>query len=236
MRPDRSFVLLVVLLLTLFGSIVEVAKAQNLPAGPLRISPESRELIIYYETGGVGYYNAKLARPTVPPAPSGVTIGIGYDLGYNSKDQIAADWSPYLPAAQVARLQSVAGLKGEWAKAALPRVRDIHIPWETALQVYEKRTVPRFASMTERAYPGITAMPAHIQGVMLSTSFNRGTDFVGDRRRELRWTRDDIAHGNMVQLPSYQLQMRRLWPNTLGLQRRYSAHAGLMQRELDSNH
>jgi hypothetical protein len=208
---------------------------QDLAAGNLRISSESRELILYYETGGCSYYNARLKRPTVPPAPSGVTIGIGYDCGFNSREQIAADWGPYLPASQIARLQSVAGLKGAWAKAALPRVRDIVVPWEVAVKVYESRTVPRFAKLTERAYPGVLALPSHMQGVMLSTSFNRGTDFVGDRRRELRWTRDDIAHGSTAKLPAYQLQMRRLWPTTLGLQRRYSAHAGLMQRAIDES-
>lgn len=238
MRPDRAFVLLVIVLSVLagcLGLLAGRASGQDLAAGGLRISPESRELILYYETGGCGYYNSRLSRPTVPPAPSGVTIGIGYDLGFNTKEQIAADWGPYLPAEQVARLQSVAGLKGAWAKSALPRVRDIRIPWEIAIQVYEKRTVPRFARMTEQAYPGITGMPAHVQGVMLSTTFNRGASFAGDRRRELRWTRDDIERGSLVKLPAYQLQMRRLWPDILGLQRRYTAHAGLMQRVLDES-
>jgi len=203
-----------------------------IPAGNLSISPESHDLIIEYETGGRSGYNP---RPEVPPGASGVTIGVGYDCGYNTAAQIAADWGGVLPAAQVARLQTVAGRTGAMARAILPRVADIRVPWEAALKVYETRTVPRFARDTERAYPGILRLAPTIQGVMLSTSFNRGTAFSPyARRRELVWSRDDIAAGRVANLPSYQLQMRRLWPSIPGLQRRYAAHAGLMQKAINS--
>lgn len=207
---------------------------ETLPAGGLTISRTSEDMILYYETGGQTYYSSRLKRPTVPPGASGITIGIGYDLGYNSPAQIAADWGAFLPAAQVARLQTVAGLTRTGARAALIRVKDIMIPWETAVAVYRIKTVPRFAGMTERAYPGITAMHPHVQGVVLSTSFNRGTAFSPyDRRKELVWTRDDVKAGKPDRLADYQMQMRRLWPTIPGLQKRYAAHAGLMQRAVD---
>ncbi len=202
----------------------------SLPVHALEPSREALEMIIHYETGGEAYYRAKLQRPTVPPAPSGVTIGCGYDLGYNTREAIAEDWSALLPPAQVARLQSCAGLKGAAATAALPRVRDIIIPWAAAIRVYESRTLPRFSRLTEQAYPGILRMHPHVQGVILSTSYNRGTSFTGDRRLELRLTRDDIAAGRTARLPDHQLRMRRLWPGIPGLQKRYAAHAGLMRR------
>jgi hypothetical protein len=209
-------------------------QANTLPAGDMRISPESRELILYYETGGQGYYQAKLQRPTVPPGASGITIGIGYDLGYNTPSQIRADWGGVLPAPQVDRLAGVAGRTGANARAALSRVRDIVIPWEAAVKVYEGKTVPRFAALTVKAYPGILTTPPDIQGVMLSTSFNRGTAFSPyERRKELVWTRDDIRAARLAKLPDYQLSMRRLWPTIRGLQKRYAAHAGLMQKALD---
>ena len=205
----------------------------TLRALALEPSAESKAMGIHDETGGEGYYTARLQRPTVPPAPSGITIGCGYDLGYNTATRIAEDWSPHLTPAQVRRLQSVAGLRGAAAKAALPRVRDILVPWSAAMAVYDSRTTPRFIRLTESAYPGILRAHPHIQGVLLSTTFNRGTAMDGDRRRELRWTRDDIAAARYADLPSYQLQMRRLWPAIPGLQKRYAAHAGLIQRGLD---
>ncbi len=207
-------------------------RADTIKAGDLTISPASKELILYYEVGGASYYSSQLERPTVPPGFSGITIGIGYDLGYNSKAQIKADWGDKLPSAQVARLQNVAGKTGASARAALGSVRDIRIPYATAIQVYDQRTVPRFAALTKNAYPGLTKMNPDIQGVILSTSFNRGTSFSGDRRRELLWTRNDIASGKVEKLSSYQLQMRRLWPSIKGLQRRYTAHAGLIDKSL----
>lgn len=208
------------------------AWGQTIPAGNLRISVASRDLIIEYETGGRSGYNP---RPEVPPGYSGVTIGVGYDCGYNTAAQIAADWGGVLPPAQVARLQGVAGKTGAMARAVLARVQDIRVPWDAALKVYEAKTVPRFARETEKAYPGIIKLAPAIQGVMLSTSFNRGTAMSPyERRKELVWSRDDIAAGKVSRLPSYQLQMQRLWPAIRGLQRRYAAHAGLMQRAINS--
>lgn len=204
----------------------------DLKAGPLTISKASKDIIIYYEVGGASYYTSRLQFPTVPPGFSGITIGIGYDLGYNSRDQIQKDWGGKLPQAQVDRLKGVAGLKQASAKAALARVKDIRIPWDTALAVYDERTVPRFAALTAKAYPGLKNMNPDIQGIILSTSFNRGTSFAGDRRRELLWTRNDVKIGKADKLGTYQLQMRRLWPNILGLQRRYTAHAGLIEKSL----
>ncbi len=207
-------------------------RAEDLAAGNLRISPESRELIIYYETGGEAYYRRYEQHPEVPPGASGVTIGVGYDCGYNTAAQIASDWNAYLDPGQIMRLQSVAGKRGAMARAVLARVRDIIVPWESALAVYESKTVPRFAAMTEHTYPGITLAPPDIQGVMLSTTFNRGTDLREKRRQELLWSRCDIITGNYTRLPDYQIGMRRLWPGIPGLLRRYAAHAGLMQRAL----
>lgn len=206
-----------------------VSRAESLRAGPLAISPESWDLIIYYETGGPLYYTKSLQRPCVPPGESGITIGVGYDLRFNTPVQIRADWGGVLPARDVERLAACAGLSHADSQARVGSVRDIVIPWEAALQVFKNRTVPRFAAMTAAAYPGVLAAPANVQGVMLSTSFNRGTAMAGDRRRELRWSRDDIGRGSYVKLPEYQLQMRRLWPTIAGLRKRYTAHAGLMQ-------
>jgi len=208
-----------------------VIQGDIVAAGNLRISQQSKDLILYYETGGQAYYSSRLERLTVPPGSSGITGGIGYDFGYNSAAQIKADWSGYLPDAQVKRLQSVAGLKTAKAKAALARVRDIRIPWNVAVAVYQAKTVPRFAKITESTYPGLLQTHPHIQGVMLSTTFNRGSSFSPyERRKELVWCRDDIRARKTAKLSSYHLQMRRLWPNIAGLQKRYAAHAALLDK------
>ncbi len=200
----------------------------------LEVSPEAKNMCIEFETGGQAYYTSSLQRPTVPPGASGVTIGVGYDLGYNTRSQILADWGGLLSDSHVARLQSVSGKTGASARAALGSVRDIIVPWDKATIVYDKRTTPRFVALTEATYPGILNMHPHIQGVMLSTTFNRGSALSPyERRKELVWSRDSILEGNYWLLPGYQLKMRRLWPNIRGLTRRYTAHAALMQRGVD---
>ena len=225
--------------LSFFGLILAMAVVSspklistNLKAGDLTISQASRDLILYYEVGGAAEYVRTLQHPEVPPGASGITIGIGCDCGYNTAAQIRDDWAGKLPPAQVERLASVAGKTQGNARAALSRVRDIRIPYDTAVEVYESRTVPRFAKLTKDTYPGVTNTNPDIQGVMLSTTFNRGNSLSGDRRRELRWCRDDIQANKVEKLSSYQLQMRRLWPTIKGLQRRYTAHAGLIDNSL----
>lgn len=232
MNPSTSLTISAASILAAFALAPSPSPtAANLtPAGPLAISREAGDLIVYYETGGKAYYESRLRQPTVPPGASGVTIGIGYDLGYNTAGQIGADWTGAIPAAHVARLQTVAGRTGASARTALARVRDIIIPWEAARTVYERKTVPRFGSLAAAAFPGVTHLHPSIQGVILSTVFNRGTSMTGDRRREMRASRDDIAAGRTDRLPGHQLAMRRLWPTIAGLQKRYAAHAAMIER------
>ena len=51
------------------------------------ISKKSLEMIIHHEIGGRAYYEKKLQAPIWAGGESGVTIGMGYDLGYNSEKQ-----------------------------------------------------------------------------------------------------------------------------------------------------
>lgn len=207
---------------------------KSLKTGELTISTASVDLMVQYEVGGGKvYYDKYLRRPTVPPGFSGITVGIGVDLGYYTRDQIKAMWSGLIPEAHVNRLMNVAGKKSTAARNALSSVKDIQIPWEAALVVFQKQTLPSFSKQTFATYPGLSKLHPHIQGVMLSTTFNRGTSLSGDRRRELLWSRNDIRAGKTSKLPSYQLQMRRLWPSIPGLLKRYTSHAALMQRAID---
>lgn len=218
-----------------FSWLQTPSKAEDgIKSGGLSISQASIDLIIEYEVGGgKGYYDKYLSRPTVPPGFSGTTIGLGVDLGYYTQAQIKDMLNGLIPESQVKRLMLVAGKKGSAAKASLPSVRDIIIPWDVALKVYYEKTIPSFAKLTNTTYPGLSSLHPHIQGVMLSTTFNRGPSLAGDRRKELLWSRNDIKVGKYAKLPSYQLQMRRLWPDIKGLQRRYTSHAALMQRVVD---
>lgn len=204
----------------------------GIPAAPLTLSPEGMQLILDFEVGGGAvYYNRYLIRPSWPGESSGVTIGVGYDLGYNTRAQIAKDWS-MLPAGTLSRLQDCAGIKGAAAKLKTPSVRDILIPWETALHVYQRKTVPRFAGLTESAYPGTRTLHPHIQSAMLSWVFNRGSGITNSARdREKRAIRSSIPSSPPFLPPQFR-SSKRLWTNTPGLIRRREAEAKLIETAL----
>lgn len=185
-----------------------------------RISARGANWIAEFETGGASYYRRFLQAPTYPGGASGVTIGVGYDIGYNTAKQVLADWAGRIPAEALTRLAAVAGLKGDKAKAAVAKVRDIAVPWDAALAVFLERTVPRFGAMTAKAFPGLELLPVPAQEALLSLVFNRGASLSGDSRREMagiadvcaRLKRGEIDQGAaLVAIAQLIEAMKRLW-------------------------
>lgn len=203
----------------------------DIPAGPLRISDEARSLIVEFETGGKAYYQKALAKPSWPGGASGVTVGIGYDVGYNTRSQILADWQA-LPEAQRNALASAAGIKGVAAKSRAAALKWIVVPWDKAESVFVSNTMPRFGNMTDTAFPGVWSKHGHVQGAMLSIVFNRGASMSGDSRREMRQIRVDIAADKVSKVPTQIRSMKRLWygKGLDGLIRRREAEARLVER------
>lgn len=212
-----------------------VSADSPIAAGPLSISAESRDLIVEFETGGRAYYERCLKRPEWPGGASGVTIGIGYDCGYNSRAQILADWSA-LPESYREALANTAGVTGIRAKARAAALRWIIIPWPVAQDVFVAGTMPRFGRMTASAYQGVMGTHGHVQGVMLSIVFNRGSDKRGDRRRELAAIdRDLMADPKRLRdIPAQIRLMKRLWVGRGldGLLLRREAEARLVEKSL----
>ena len=95
----------------------------TLPAGTsMVVSRKGLEAIIQYEVSSKKNYNNKLKTPMWPGGESGVTIGIGYDLGHNSAEKITNDWKKHLSAGDLAKLLKVAKIKGEkaFSKTGIP--------------------------------------------------------------------------------------------------------------------
>lgn len=216
--------------LILMLSMVAACCHAAIPAGPLSISERGRDLIVEYETGGRAYYEKRLQHPTYPGGASGVTVGIGYDCGYNTRAQILADWAK-LPAASRDALAGTAGVKGYAAKVRASAVRWVLVPWTTAQDVFVVRTMPRFGGLTASAFPGVTATHGHVQGAMLSIVFNRGASMSGSSRLEMRNIRGHVAAGRINSIPREIRGMKRLWQNKglPGLIRRREAEAKLIE-------
>jgi hypothetical protein len=179
-------------------------------SGGLDISKEGYNLIIKHEVGGgASYYNRYLRKPCYPGGASGVTIGVGYDLRFNSKAQIAKDWGVLHPDT-VARLQSVSGRQGTSSLAR--SLASISIPYDVALDVFNKNTVPRFAAITRKSYKGVDTLHPHIQSAMLSWCFNRGGGIssTSSRDREKRGMRAAIPTKPGL-LPALFRESKRIW-------------------------
>lgn len=182
------------------------------------LSARALKLIIDYEVGGgEAYYNAALKHPCYPGGESGVTIGIGYDLGYNTSAQFKADWGSYISETEYSRLAAHIGKKGSTAKSAASSVKDIVIPWDDALAVFKQSTVPRFIKETLRAFPGAdTKLNPDAFGALVSLVFNRGGSLSGSSRVEMlnisKAIKGEIKVDNLYTYVADQIiAMKRLW-------------------------
>jgi GH24 family phage-related lysozyme (muramidase) len=223
-----------ILLTLILGFLSLQCEAAFLKSGGLEISKEGYQLILNHEVGGGPvYYTKRLQRPCYPGGASGVTIGVGYDLGYNTREQIDADWA-MLPSETRNRLKACAGLKGAAARRLIPGVRDIIIPWDAARQVFDKNTIPRFAKITNKSYPGTDKLHPHIQSAHLSWVFNRGGGITkSSRDLEKRLIRRDTPNSPKL-LPGHYRASKRIWrgKGLDGLLRRREDEARLIEAGL----
>lgn len=193
-----------------------------------------------YEVGSEEYYNAKCEHPLVPDpeeTESGVTIGIGYDLGQVKAADFRADWEAYLPAVDLAALQLCCGAKGEAAARRLPQARrsaggGIAVPWAQALKQFLERTVPKEWRAAREAFPGVENAPKCVQEALLCLVFNRGPGMEGASRVEMRVIRTKVEHGLWSAIPEELRAMKRLWPEVKQLRERREAEAKYIEEGL----
>ena len=171
-----------------------------------------------------------------PGGASGITIGVGYDLGFATADQFEEDWSPFLSTDEIERLKDVIGLSGDKASQRASEFRDIKIKRADAEQVFKERTLPLYSQRTEAAFPGVDQLPAAAQGALVSLVFNRGAGMNGDSRREMRAVRDAVAEGNLQEIADQIRSMKRLWEgkNLGGLLKRRDAEADLVESAIEN--
>ncbi len=184
--------------------------ATNAPYS-LEVSGLGLSLIVLFEITSEKNYEKRLSRPTWPGEESGVTIGIGYDLGQNDEETIRNDWGGKIPEADLEALLAAAGVTGEEAAAQIDALRHISIPLDLAREVFYIITLPRYARMTRGAYPGVEALPADAQAMLLSLVFNRGTKMEGPRRREMKALKALVQAGDLPGIAAQIRAMKRLW-------------------------
>lgn len=183
------------------------------------LSKAAFDLILYYEVGSESDYNSKYSKPNWPGGQSGVTIGVGYDIGYQSKEQIEADWSGIIPNSDISRITAAAGAKGNNARNAVLDVNDISISWEAAKAIFVKKTLPKYKAECIRAFPSSDKLHPDAFGALVSLVFNRGPSTIGKDREEMGRIRAALL-GQTKGIDIYDyiadqlISMKRIWANT----------------------
>lgn len=195
----------------------------------MNLSDRGIAKIIEWETGGERYYDR---HPEWPGAESGITIGVGWDLGHTPVADTTRAWRGKVDDATLALLVSVSGHKGEAAQTRLPHVRHLVIPWPAALAVFQDITIPTWYLRTLRIYPQAEQLHGDCCAALVSLVFNRGPNLSGDRRREMFAIGEHLRAGNPAAVPDELRKMKRLWPDVAGLRRRRDEEAQLFEAGL----
>ena len=210
-------------------------KLRGLPEPSPDIPTRAVAFIAREEVSSRQYYDTKCARPTWPGGASGVTIGVGYDLGYQGK--FDADWSDLLTPTQMDALRPWLGRQGATASAGPAQLQAVSIPWHAAWTVFIRRSLPGEITLTRATFHGPVAPPPLCLGVLVSLVYNRGTSMTDSQqspgnRKEMRDIRDAVAAGRLGDVPAALRAMKRLWPEGNGLRDRREREAKLFEEGL----
>jgi hypothetical protein len=176
------------------------------------ISKKAIDLIIQHEIGGRAYYEKALQKPTYPGGESGITIGLGYDLGYNTEKQFMEDWSNKINLNFINALRPVIGLKGEKARVMLKgEILQVRVPYVAAYEVFVQKSIPRYFNMTKAIYPALETLNEDTQGALVSMVFNRGNKIEGESRKEMKAIVQLVANKDYEGIAEEIERSKRLW-------------------------
>ena len=202
------------------------------------ISQQAIDLIVYYEVTDEKTYTNRYQRPTWPEGASGVTVGIGYDLGYASRDKIENDWKGKVSALMLDNMILCSGAHGKTAQQLRRVVRPkILVPWKTAMEVFLEGDVPEWTTTVVKKIPKAANLHPHCLGAIVSLAYNRGPSFdnSGGRYKEMRMIKFWITTNQLSKVSAEIRAMKRLWPNVKGLRVRRDAEAKLFELGLQAS-
>ncbi len=199
-------------------SRMEAFVSPTLPALPqgssMRVSQKGMDLLISFEVSSPAQYERNFRHPVWPGGESGITVGIGYDLGYVTRAKASADWQGQVNTPEhLTLLASCAGKKGRTAQTYLSQVRTVDIPYAAALSVFYQVTLPTYARLTRKTYPGVEKLPPDAQSALLSLVYNRGASLSGATRVEMKNIVSLVAARDLKGIAREILNMKRLWVN-----------------------
>lgn len=201
------------------------------------ISERAIKLIVSFEVTSEQMYRRKYQGAIWPKGASGVTVGIGYDVGYVIRAWLYEDWGGLIEPTTLSQLEIAVGKKGEAAGVLLPQLNAFQASWSTAYRQFRERTLPLYIAETTSALPNCDKLSDKSLGALVSLVYNRGASFrnVGDRYSEMRAIRLHMVQERFELIPNELLSMKRIWednPSMRGLLARRELEAKLFQAGL----
>ncbi len=196
------------------------------------------------ETGGLAYYDLVAKAPHYPGESSGITIGVGFDLRYQSRDTFETNWSAYLTSSVINELIYDIGRRGTKKRVAELKSMGIEIPFTIAWNVFLNHTLPNYYDLTQTIYPSLPDLPMLCSSALVSLVYNRGASLSGSRRKEMKSIQSILEKASdgslnnserkqiLLDIENEFVQMRRLWPLNTGLGKRRQEEANLWRRGL----
>ena len=222
------------------GDVIDADLWQRLRALP-EPSPDmptgAVAFIAVQEVGGRDYYDKVGVHPERPPGDSGVTIGVGYDLGY--QENFEKDWAGLLTDQQIAALRPCLGIKGPPAQAMKDALPPITIPWLNAWTQFLRKTLPDQVKLTRATFPlAAQPLPPLCFGMLVDLIYNRGadigpTDGSDNQRLEMFQVQQALKAGRYADIPAFLRAMQTRTKLEQVKQRR-AAEAKLFEQGLTS--
>jgi len=208
------------------------------PGGAPSATPISRaafDLIVEFEVSSRQLYEARYRTPIWPGGQSGVTVGIGYDVGYATGAMLESDFGETIPDRMIDALKTAIGVTGTAARAlAQSLAGEVDVPWAAAISVHRVKVMPRWVGVVERGLPNTSEVGPDCLGALVSLTYNRGASFskAGDRYREMRAIKACMQTRDFDRIPAEFRSMKRIWPTVPGLQKRREREARLFEAGL----
>lgn len=219
------------------GGALEQAPTRARPS-KTPISQRATSLIVSFEVSSPEMYQARYTKPVWPKGESGVTIGIGYDIGYTRAADLKKDWAGYLDDGDIESLRIACGVRGAGARPVAGNLRGVVVPWDVALKQYQNVMQPRYVGIAERALPNFKELSEDCRGALVSLVYNRGASFgipehrdKTGRYKEMRNIKAAMIKQDFASIPQEIRTMKRLWSiNELpGLHKRRDAESVLFE-------
>lgn len=201
------------------------------------ISATAFDLIVEFEVSSEAIYRRKYRGAIWPGGASGVTVGIGYDVGYATVAMLQGDFGGKIPAGMLDALARTIGKTGAEARAlAQGLAGQIDIPWDVAIAVHRDKVLPRWVGLVEHFLPNTGGLGPDSLGALVSLTYNRGASYTkaGERYAEMRAIRAHMAARAFGRIPGEIRAMKRLWPTVPGLQKRREREARMFEAGLGS--